>query len=391
MNSSRIRDAVLTAIGGAALLVYVLACTSFSPDDTKVLFTSIDADTNARAIDVYDRETGRSERLLTLPGKSGPDGFVRAVWSEDGRRVIAFSAMAIIVLPFKTRESVRVLPWPSNGEIGFMNMMRVPAVRGSHLFFMDESETKRGAETVKQPQLVRMNLETREQKTVNLTDDAAVLGQGGEVYYVRRLKSPADEKEAIEFGRVEPETLAFSARLQIAIVAEHEVESLQFAVSADGKRAAFLSEDDDRTSCRIYDGAKLSKTVAVAAKGVRVGSPTFSANGSTLYVTYCESTPGALAEPARYGILEVPLKGAANRKVPLFSARASADVPGGLVFQLDISHDGKTAAACSSILVDEIEPKDLALYLVDLSHADRKVTKIPIAARPKPVGSATGN
>lgn len=389
MNSNRIRDAVLAAIGGAAVLVHVLACTSFSPDDTKVLFTSVDAGADAPAIDVYDRETGRVERLLTLPVQSSPDGHVRAVWSDDGRRVIAISTTAIIVLPFRTRESVRVLPWPARSEAGIMNVMRAPAVLGAQFFFVDESETQRGAATVKQRQLVRMNLDNGEKKTVELAHETVVHRQRGEVYYVRRLRSPPDEKEALEFGSVDPETLAFGARLQIAI--SDDDDSFLFAVSADGKRVAFLSEDDNRISCRIYDGAELTKTVPVAAKGVHVGSPTFSPNGSTLYVTYCESMPGAPAERSSFGIFEVPLNGAASRKIPLFSARGAADETRILVFQLDISHDGKTAAACSSLLEDGLEPGDLALYLVDLGRADRKVTKIPIAAPSKPAGSATGN
>jgi hypothetical protein len=50
-------------------------------------------------------------------------------------------------------------------------------------------------------------------------------------------------------------------------------------------------------------------------------------------------------------------------------------------FQAAISHDGKTAAVSSTYLActeKEFKPADCALFLVDLSDAKWKVTKVPI-------------
>ena len=63
MKNNTSRNALLAMIALGALTLYILACTSFSPDDTKVLYPAFD-DSGAIGMAVYDREARRSEMLL---------------------------------------------------------------------------------------------------------------------------------------------------------------------------------------------------------------------------------------------------------------------------------------------------------------------------------------
>jgi hypothetical protein len=106
---------------------------------------------------------------------------------------------------------------------------------------------------------------------------------------------------------------------------------------------------------------------------------------------------GALIDygPSEFGVAELPLDGASPRYTPLLSATINKDDSGG-VFQLDPSHDQRTIAAASTFLGisggsrSRMKPEDCALYLVDLSRADRRVTKVPVAVPPAPKTQANG-
>ena len=56
MKNPKTRNTALALVGLLALSIYILACTSFSPDDTKVLYPAFDAPSGAIGMAVYDRE-----------------------------------------------------------------------------------------------------------------------------------------------------------------------------------------------------------------------------------------------------------------------------------------------------------------------------------------------
>jgi predicted acyl esterase len=92
------------------------------------------------------------------------------------------------------------------------------------------------------------------------------------------------------------------------------------------------------------------------------------------------------------GVLEIPADGGAGRQIPLFrvTGKEDSDVS---TLQVDVSHDGKTLAAASTYLQrssgskaqQRLKPEDVALYFIDLSRPDRKITKVPIPPLPAPV------
>ena len=63
MNSRKTHNTLLALTGLAALFVCILACTSFSPDDKKILYSTFDPKSRAMGVAVYDRAS-RDSRLL---------------------------------------------------------------------------------------------------------------------------------------------------------------------------------------------------------------------------------------------------------------------------------------------------------------------------------------
>ena len=65
MNSRKTRNTLLALTGLAALFVCILACTSFSPDDKKILYPTFDPKTRSMGVAVYDRSLRESRILFT--------------------------------------------------------------------------------------------------------------------------------------------------------------------------------------------------------------------------------------------------------------------------------------------------------------------------------------
>jgi len=388
MNSNRNRDRVLALIGLGAVLAYVLACTSFSPDDSKVLYPAFDTRGGGLALAVFDRDARRTDPLLLLPGPADKSRLLRGLWTPDGSRVVALwpaegsgdsEQLNVLVLPYKTRQPARWLTLPVNQERSAV-LALPPAVVGSSLFL--------GVESL----VFRLDLETGALHTNEIDGDLVLLGQGDRVCYLREKDSddPSEDK-VYEFGRLDPKTLALSPLFSVAKKPNEDIYGF-FAVSRDGSRTALLCERSDENFFLVYEGKELIKTIPAPASDqeFHVGNFLFSPDGATLYATFAKSPAETEKEKfaQQCGIVELPLSGAASREIPLFQVQEEWDDEEIFLFQLDLSHDGKTLALCSTCLVvedlDRLEPEDLALYLVDLTRPDRKVTKVAIAPPPVP-------
>ncbi|MBN2507139.1 MAG: hypothetical protein JXQ71_10625 [Verrucomicrobia bacterium] len=388
MNTNRTRNAVLTLAGAAALLAYVLACTSFSPDDSKVLFPAYDPVGGGLALAVYDRDKGSTDSLLTLPPPPDEDNLMRALWTPDGKRVVALwpdaaeeDTLRIMVLPFETREPVRVLSSPALSDEGTPLWMP-PAIVGSRLFMGHESH------------VLRLDLVTGAVRTNTVQGEILLVGQGERVHYLRVLDDDASGDERFELGRLDLDALTCVPSFHIPKKHGQEINAC-FAVSRDGARLAFLRKEASQLAFLVYDDRALTRTLPLGGKteSLCIGNVRFSPDGSTLYATFTQPLPAAAGneKAQQCGILEMPVDGAPSRRIPLFVVRGGSDEGEAYLFQLDVSHDGKTLAACSTYvhLVDpeRLDPKDLGLYLVDLTAPDRNITKVPVApprVAPKP-------
>ena len=390
VNKTGVRNTILTVIAFAAWLAYILACApAFSPDDTKVLFPSIDPRTGATTLAMYDR-TSQATRTLLVPrdsrqresvGESHDGMSLASAWSPDGQQAIALWAeskedLRVAVIPIAGREPVRLIDVPDMDNATDV-VLRAPAILGGRLVV----STKKA--------ITRVDLLTGD-RTSGEGGGAEVQARGGRLYYARDLPRESDKApQKWEFGRLDADTLAMTPVLQ----SEEKVSGF-FAVSGDGARLAIEQEgDDDTWSVLVFAGPRLERRIPLGTKQAPVAlfNMIWSATNAVLYATYQKVNDNL---PDEFGVAEVALDGTPPRYTPLFSASISLDNSGG-VFQLDLSHDGRTLAAASTFLgimgddKGRMRPEDLALYLVDLSRPDRRVTKVAIPL-PPPEKTAAG-
>jgi hypothetical protein len=377
MNPHRTRDSILAVIGFAAVLIYILACASFSPDDSKIVFPSWDPATGSLSVAVYDRTAKTTEHLLVLPVE-GATAYLRPGWTADGKRVIAVWSYGssdkraqIALLPFKTKEPTRILNVGEFDEIA-TSLMLPQQILGSYLFLAAKSS------------VLRLDLASGAIQEREIGDGAMVLVQQGGAYYGRKVPSPSASKEKrLEIGRLDVNTLECTPILQTV----EEDDEGPFAVSRDGSRFAVETKKDGRFRVLVFNGRELVRTIPFGADAEKLepGNLQWSADGSTLYVVFVKPLQDAAHH--QFGVLELPANGGPGRQIPLFGTSRRDDMDPWL-FQIDLSHDGKMLAGASTYLwsheKEKLQADDLALYLIDLSRADRKVTRIPIPAPPKP-------
>ena len=125
MNPNRLRNGGLASLALGALAAYVLACASFSPDDSKVLYPAFEPRTGASALNVYDRRARTATQVFVLPGANAPhDGpALRPQWTADGRYMIAAwpdrddrDPLNLLLLPAKPGVPTRFVRIPGMGE-----------------------------------------------------------------------------------------------------------------------------------------------------------------------------------------------------------------------------------------------------------------------------------
>jgi hypothetical protein len=383
MTATRTRDAALTAIGFAAVLLYILACASFSPDDSKVLFPSNDPKTGGTVLAVYDRGAHTTRTLLAFPPPSGDnnDGYlIRPAWTPDGSHVVALwgdndKEFRITVLPISGKGPMRMLVVKDvKGDMPSA-MLVPPPIVGSQLFSGEDGQIR------------RVDLQSGAELVKKFEGDFLLMGQHDRIYYGREL--PEEGKETrVEVGLVDADTLALTPLFETT---EAGGDPPFFAVSRDGARVALAREKDDVPQILVFEGNQLRNTIPIGSKAdeMELGFFQWSRDGSTLYGVFRTKV---VETEYQLGVLEVPAAGGAARRIPLFrvTGKEDSDV---MTLQVDVSHDGKTLAAASTYLQmssgskvqRRLKPEDVALYFIDLSRPDRKVTKVPIPPLPAPV------
>jgi hypothetical protein len=380
MASTRTRDVVLTGIGFAAWLLFILACASFSPDDSKIVFPSNEAKTGAPTVAVYDRaaRTTRTVFVFHSPelGSSSGPASMRSVWTPDGKHIVtiwpADEGVMLMVLPFRTGGTTRFMLVKTNNADMPSVFAAPPPIIGSGLLLGSDDG------------IVRVDLETGAQQTVAATGSPILSAGPNRAFYLRKAKVPGTDGDLAEVGTVDPKTLALTPLLTSKDAASDGL----FAVSRDGSRVALT---DSRTpQVLIFVNGQLRRTVPIANDaGMMLGTMQWSPNAATLYAVFRQKAPESAYQ---FGVMEIPAEAGAPREVPLLVVHGSMDDAEALTFQLDVSHDGKTLAAASTYLQTplgkqgppRLRPEDLALYLVDVSKPDRKVTKVPIPPLPAP-------
>ena len=384
MTATRTRDAALTVVGFAAVLLYILACASFSPDDSKVLFPSNDPKTGGTVLAVYDRGAHTTRALLAFPPPSGDnnDGYViRPAWSPDGAHVVALwgdhdDEFRITVLPISGKGPMRMLVVKDvKGDMPSA-MLVPPPIVGSQLFSGEDGQIR------------RVDLQSGAELVKKFEGDFLLMGQHDRIYYGRELPEAGAKGTRAEVGLVDADTLDLEPLFETA---ETGGDPPYFAVSRDGARVALAGQKDGVPQILVFERNQLRNTIPIGSKtdDIDIGFFQWSRDASTLYGAFRTKVTDS---EYQLGVLEIPAAGGAARRIPLFrvTGKEDSDVQ---ALQVAVSHDGKTLAAASTYLQTSsgskgqrrLKPEDVALYFVDLSRPDRRITKVPIPPLPAPV------
>jgi hypothetical protein len=158
------------------------------------------------------------------------------------------------------------------------------------------------------------------------------------------------------------------------------------ALSRDAKSFAYQVEHEDPPGIHLLETGKPARTVSLASLTgkTEVSVRHFSPKGDLLYASFKSTAEGHTNTD--YGFLEIPLEGSSIRKTVLIDGAPPDDKDNLEAFQIDLSHDGKTMAVESlwlNYVETPLKAEDCALFLVDLSKPQHKVTKVPIPLPPK--------
>ncbi|HLP78416.1 MAG TPA: hypothetical protein VK327_16045 [Candidatus Paceibacterota bacterium] len=375
----RKRNSILAGIGLASLLVYVLACssTSFSPDDRKVLFPAFDVNHQGISAMVYNRKSHKTEQIYTLvkpvvPGKTNDSGeLLRADWAPDGKHVLVASqpdGLSLTLVPYGVQEPVRQLLIPKSEVEDGLLVWPLHMV-GSKVFLNGKNHS-----------LVAVDMVTGATRSNEFTNDVMLWSDAqGKTLFA--LTEPDNKSTNGVFGRIDPETLALQPQMEFSTALMPEGGTI--AVSTDGERLCFFGKLEHGTNLelRVFRGGKLEFSRTVESDERKIFFGTFGAlspKGDCLYTSFARRESGA--KNSEYGLLEIPLKNDPARWTTLARATKGDDADA-LFFQGGLSHDGRTWAVSSAYLWaanESFAASDCALFLVDLSSRDRKVTKVPI-------------
>jgi len=389
------RNSVLALVGLASLLIYVLACTSFSPDDSKVLYPTVDPKSGVLGVAVYDRASGKSE-LLFLPFGQVIDSLethpilLRSQWLPEGRNVLVAwpdmesggeakdDGLNLAVLPFGGRGPTRLFFLPGL-EDGMSRLMLPLPVAGRALFLTGASNS-----------LIRLDLTTGQmRRQTGLPEMRLLSSPGGDRLFYLAESVGADGRR--ECGVMNPDTLARTPLFQIDSK-EFRDDAGFFAVSREGKRLAYCTEEGNQPVCRLLESGQLARTLPLPAGtgDLEVGNMRFAPKGDVLYAAFMNRGVGGTN--ASFGFLEIPTDGAPARQTSLIrGAGKQGDQSPLPYFQLEVSNDGKTLAVASTYLgLDHpLKAADYALFLVDLGSPQRTVTKVPIPLPPEKPSAIT--
>ncbi len=391
MNRNSTRNTGLALLGLLALVVYILACTSFSPDDKQVLYPAFDAN-GALGLAVYDRETRQSEMLFVPAFYRGNHTnaercIVRGRWLPDGHHIaVAWAGteddpdaqLHLAVMPTGGSGTLKVF------SIGAIKEPRLAltqplALVGDNLLVM-----------VEEKEVLRLNLRTGtavRYEFPEIKGDLALYPspESEAVYYIQGGKG----HENAVFGRLDTDRFALTP---MATITNQIADGSFFAFDRHGSRVAFVetSASNKVELVVLKNGApELRKPLPFTDHDVNFGNAVFAGSGDVCYASFRRQSQ---TNQADLGLMEIPLHASGNvREVVLVHRLPGTDDAQALYFQVGLSHDGKTAALASTLLALEKEQPDLgpmqcALFLVDLSSPDWKVTSVPIPLPARPAG-----
>ena len=385
MKKHKTRNLALALVGLLALSIYILACTSFSPDDTKILYPAFDAPSGAIGMAVYDREARGSEMLFLPVGyESGESNTVtaasilRAEWLANGRDIIvAYAAtgknssdhdsLGVALIPWGARKPIRIFRVPNMKELGPFFMLPL-CVAGEQVFLPSSGKG-----------VARLDLRTGALTDHEFEDAKGEISlypapDGAGILYFEPGEQP---KQETTFGRLNPNDFS---RTPLMVITNEAHDTSVIAYDKAGRVLALLGGGDKTNDLLVLrDGRSIfARSLDTHGEKRYFGNALLAADGKALWSAF-QQTKGT--NGMSYGLMEIPFSEAPPRELTLINEAPVEDETFAYYFQASISHDGKTAAIASTYLActeEEFKPADCALFLVDLSDPKWKVTKVPV-------------
>jgi hypothetical protein len=390
MKEHKTRNLGLALVGLLALSIYILACTSFSPDDTKILYPAFDPPSRAIGMAVYDRETKRSEMLylpLTYQVESNNitsvPAILRADWLPSGREIVVSycsedksggddAGMNVALIPWGVRKPIKLFRLPEAKEAG--QTLFVPLCIVSDRVFLQMSDRGIG----------RLDLRTGAFTVHEFKEDVSNVLlypalDDKSVLYLESEKWPGRKSV---FGRLNPNDFR---RTPLMVITNEVSVPLVLASDKGGRMLAFINQKNGTNDLVVLRDGRQIFARSLSAPGERryFGNAILNPNGKALWATFLQSKSTNTMD---CGLMEIPFSDAPPRELTLISNAPLEDSDSAMYFQAGISHDGKTAAIASTYLAcmgKGFKASDCALFLVDLSKPQWPVTKVPIPMPPE--------
>ncbi|HEX6811918.1 MAG TPA: substrate-binding domain-containing protein [Planctomycetota bacterium] len=326
------------------------------------------------SIALYDRRTGKAT-LQFAPPRS--DRFATPLWRPDGKgAVLVWTRVDARNLLSVTRLTIPATDPPKTFEYAVCNgesFPDPPVLVGHHLFLSGDG-------------LTRLDLETGEAKRREPERPGrliAVAPCGDGVGY---LSFARDVEASWELGSVDPDTLQLSPH-QKGEKGPRRIRPPP-ACTRDLARVALATgrDSDGPVAIHVFRNGALETTVPIGrAYDNSCSSLAWSADGTTLHASLCRME----GENRQWSLLETRIGGGAPVETTLRGYRPpEPQVPElsrilmpATSFPLALSPDGQTAAFSNIGGPYDIDDPDdpeaySGLFLVDLAHVERKVTKL---------------
>ena len=386
MKTRTLSEAALSLVGLAALAVYVLACTSFSPDDSQVLYPTYDTKAGDFGVGLYDRTTGRATTLFVAQqpasdGSRDDPALLRPQWLADGHHILlawvrdaSHDELDLAVLPHGQPGTTRFIHLEEIAEAGSQLVLPL-AVADGRLFLQGESNA-----------LVRVDLRTGEieRRPMPRKVTPYALPAQDRVGYV--AESEGTDQRRCEFGVINAHSFALERIARLPVNLDSDELGL-CAISPEGTWVVVAANDGEEAGQIVLvegDSEKRRWRPFAEADEVRFGYAAIAPLRTTAFVPFLRKTGGETN--ATLGIIEVSLEGGELRRTTLVHRVKGGELERVAYFQPSVSHDGKTLAVASTYVAagdDQMAPEDCALFLVDLTDPQRKVTRVPVPRPPR--------
>jgi hypothetical protein len=402
--------AVLGLIGITGLVLYILACRpSWSPDSSKILYPYWDPNTKEAGVALFDRKSKTTEKVYVWSDATNSDDqVIFPQWTADGTRGIftlyTKDSMQVVVHPLGSKKPAWLWTLPKSGD---PIVLPLPEVQGNLYAYGDTF-------------ISRLNLATGESTLHEMKEapNLMMYSDSDRVLYIWRhaagealtpvkreepttrtektnpqKQQPEPANEIYEFGELDQKNLSFHPWFEVSerdrkALGIGDITGLLDIEPRSRQMVMFADVADGNDQVLLLIGSKgLERTLSpqISAEKYKLGNPQWSRDGKTIYIPALIWS--ADEKTGKFVIDEVPAAGGAARLDAVLELSSDELDPDFTTYvQMALSPDGKTIAVTTAHMKKH---KNSGLYLVDLTGADRRVSKNSAPFSPEPSAPKT--